>query len=110
MASIVHHHYCNSIRCYTVLVLQALSPLQSNSTNISTQYVCINFEHLSSFQIWTSFEKLISGKYLGAITHAALLKLVNDGLLFGGTCSDSFKELVIDRFDSAFLSFIEGQK
>lgn len=56
------------------------------------------------------FEKLISGKYLGAITHAALLKLVRDGVLFKGTCSDSFKELVIDRFDSAFLSQIEGKK
>ena len=76
--------------------------------HISAQYVCFNSEYLHSFG--PSFEKLISGKYLGAITHASLLKLVNDGVLFGGTCSDSFKELVIDRFDSAFLSLIEGQK
>ena len=57
-----------------------------------------------------SFEKLISGKYLGAITHAALLKLTRDKVLFGGVCSEHFGELVIDRFDSTFLSCIEGEK
>ena len=57
-----------------------------------------------------SFEKLISGKYLGAITHAALLKLTKDKVLFGGVCSEHFGELVIDRFDSTFLSYIEGEK
>ena len=56
------------------------------------------------------FEKLISGKYLGAITHAALLKLTRDKALFGGECSERFGKLVIDRFDSKFLSFIEGDK
>ncbi|CAI8016985.1 Hexokinase-2 [Geodia barretti] len=55
------------------------------------------------------FEKLISGKYLGSVTHAALLKLTRDKVLFGGVCSERFSELVIDRFDSAFLSVIEGE-
>lgn len=56
------------------------------------------------------FEKLISGKYLGFITHATLLKLAQDKVLFGGIYSEKFSELVIDRFDSAFLSIIEGEK
>ena len=56
------------------------------------------------------FEKLISGKYLGAITHAALLKLTREKVLFGGACSDYFRELVIDRFESKFLSVIEGDE
>jgi hexokinase len=55
------------------------------------------------------FEKLISGKYLGAITHAALLKLTRDKVLFGGVRSEHFGKLVIDRFDSTFLSYIEGE-
>lgn len=60
--------------------------------------------------LYRSFEKLISGKYLGAITHAALLKLTKDKVLFGGECSDHFGQLVIDRFNSLFLSVIEGEK
>ena len=56
------------------------------------------------------FEKLISGKYLGSIVHAALLKLTKDKVLFGGVCSEKFSELEIDRFYSAFLSVIEGDK
>lgn len=56
------------------------------------------------------FEKLISGKYLGAITHAALLKLMRDKVLFGGKCSEKFGQLEIDCFKSEFLSNIEGDK
>ena len=62
-----------------------------------------------------TFEKLISGKYLGAITHAALLKLARDGVLFGETCSDSFKKIAKEgksdfesTFETAFLSRIDG--
>lgn len=56
-----------------------------------------------------TFEKLISGKYLGAITHAALLKLTRDKVLFGGKCSEKFGQLELDRFESKFLSDIEGE-
>ena len=70
----------------------------------------VRVKHCYTVSLNIRFEKLISGKYLGAITHAALLKLTRDKVLFGGVCSEHFGELVIDRFNSENLSFIEGEK
>lgn len=72
------------------------------------KYVYIHCQHYSVSVC--RFEKLISGKYLGAITHAALLKLTRDKVLFGGKCSEKFGQLELDRFESKFLSDIEGEK
>ena len=78
----------------------SISVVLCSDVSIHTVYWCA----------FPRFEKLISGKYLGSITHAALLILTQDKVLFGGVCSEKFSELVIDRFDSAFLSVVEGEK
>ncbi len=52
-----------------------------------------------------SYEKMISGKYLGEIVRQALKKLIGQGVLFGGKsapCFDNFEE-----FLTKYLSGIE---
>lgn len=52
-----------------------------------------------------SYEKMISGKYLGEIVRHALLKLVKAKVLFGGKSSEILDKF--EGFESYFLSVIE---
>ncbi|XP_069680567.1 hexokinase-1-like isoform X2 [Periplaneta americana] len=52
-----------------------------------------------------TFEKYISGKYLGEIVRVVLVKLVEDCVLFGGTASDTL--LTSGAFTTSFVSLIE---
>lgn len=52
-----------------------------------------------------TFEKYISGKYLGEIVRVIVVKLVEDCVLFGGTASDAL--LTSGAFTTSFVSLIE---
>ncbi|XP_041658174.1 hexokinase-2-like [Cheilinus undulatus] len=52
-----------------------------------------------------TFEKMISGMYLGEIVRLLLLKLTEDNLLFQGRKSDALK--TPERFETRFISEIE---
>ncbi|XP_021920962.1 hexokinase-1-like [Zootermopsis nevadensis] len=52
-----------------------------------------------------TFEKYISGKYLGEIVRVILVKLVEDCVLFGGTASDML--LTSGAFTTSFVSLVE---
>jgi len=54
-----------------------------------------------------SYEKMISGKYLGEIARLALQKLVKCGNLFGGKSSTKFD--TFEAFESKYVSIIEGR-
>ena len=54
-----------------------------------------------------SYEKMISGKYLGEIARLALQKLVKGGQLFGGKSSTKFD--TFEAFESKYVSIIEGR-
>lgn len=53
-----------------------------------------------------SYEKLISGKYMGELVRVVLLKLVNEELLFNGEASDLLKTR--GSFETRYVSQIEG--
>ena len=55
----------------------------------------------------TSFEKTISGKYLGELVRLALQKLVRCGQLFGGKSSTKFDQF--EAFKTEYVSIIEGR-
>ncbi|KAK6645117.1 hypothetical protein RUM43_001393 [Polyplax serrata] len=52
-----------------------------------------------------TFEKYISGKYLGELVRVILVKLVKEGVLFGGRFSKEL--LTAHKFSSAYISHIE---
>ena len=52
-----------------------------------------------------SYEKMISGKYLGEIVRQVCLTLIEKRLLFGGKSSDLFKTR--EKFLSDYVSTIE---
>ena len=52
-----------------------------------------------------SYEKCISGKYVGEITRQALQKLVKSGDLFGGKSSEKFD--TFEAFETQYVSMIE---
>ncbi|XP_071392654.1 hexokinase-2-like, partial [Centroberyx affinis] len=52
-----------------------------------------------------TFEKMISGMYLGEVVRLVLVKLTEDKLLFDGQVSDAL--LTPDRFETRFISEIE---
>lgn len=52
-----------------------------------------------------SFEKMISGMYLGEIVRLLLVRLTEDGLLFGGRTSKAL--LTPEAFETKFISEIE---
>ena len=52
-----------------------------------------------------TFEKYISGKYLGEIVRVILIRLVKEGLLFGGVVPEKLD--APDSFTSAYISKIE---
>lgn len=52
-----------------------------------------------------SYEKLISGKYMGELVRLVLLKLVNENLLFNGEASEILKTR--GSFDTRFVSQVE---
>mgnify|MGYP002715713480 CR=1 FL=1 len=54
-----------------------------------------------------TFEKYISGKYLGEIVRIVLVKLIKEGLLFNGKLSKILN--VPDSFSTAFVSIIEEE-
>ena len=54
-----------------------------------------------------SFEKTISGKYLGELVRLALQKLVKCGQLFGGKSSTKFDQF--EAFETKYVSIIEGR-
>uniref|UniRef100_A0AAQ4P612 Phosphotransferase n=1 Tax=Gasterosteus aculeatus aculeatus TaxID=481459 RepID=A0AAQ4P612_GASAC len=54
-----------------------------------------------------TFEKMISGMYLGEIVRLLLVRLTEDGLLFGGRTSKAL--LTPEAFETKFISEIEEQ-
>ena len=54
-----------------------------------------------------SYEKCISGKYLGEISRLAMQKLVKAGQLFGGKSSALFDKF--EGFETKYVSIIEGR-
>lgn len=52
-----------------------------------------------------SYEKLISGKYMGELVRLVLMKLVNENLLFNGEATELLKTR--GSFDSRFVSQVE---
>lgn len=52
-----------------------------------------------------SYEKLISGKYMGELVRLVLMKLVNENLLFNGEASELLKTR--GSFDTRFVSQVE---
>ncbi|XP_071392582.1 hexokinase-2-like isoform X1 [Centroberyx affinis] len=54
-----------------------------------------------------TFEKMISGMYLGEVVRLVLVKLTEDKLLFDGQVSDAL--LTPDRFETRFISEIEEE-
>ncbi|XP_056140846.1 hexokinase-2-like isoform X2 [Lampris incognitus] len=55
-----------------------------------------------------TFEKMISGMYLGEIVRLVLVKLAEDGLLFDGQLSDEL--LTHGSFETRFISHIEEEE
>ncbi|MBW0499840.1 hypothetical protein O181_039555 [Austropuccinia psidii MF-1] len=53
-----------------------------------------------------AFEKMVSGMYLGELTRAVLLDLIDEGLLFEGHSTEKFNQHY--GFDTAVLSAIDG--
>ncbi|XP_059471218.1 hexokinase type 2 isoform X2 [Neocloeon triangulifer] len=54
------------------------------------------------------FEKMISGMYMGELVRLVLVKLTQEGLLFGGKCSDVLLEK--GSFYTKYVSEIESDK
>ena len=52
-----------------------------------------------------TFEKLVSGMYLGELVRLVLLDLIEQGALFGGKPCDSLEKR--DSFQTAFMSRVE---
>ena len=52
-----------------------------------------------------SYEKMISGKYLGEIARQALQSLVKSGKLFGGKSTEKFDKF--EAFETKFVSTVE---
>lgn len=59
----------------------------------------------SLFFVSCSYEKLISGKYMGELVRLVLMKLVNENLLFNGEASEILKTR--GSFDTRFVSQVE---
>lgn len=54
----------------------------------------------------SSYEKMISGKYVGELARLAMRSLIKDKVLFGGKTSDKFEKFL--EFDTKFVSMIEA--
>ncbi|XP_065331747.1 hexokinase type 2 isoform X1 [Cloeon dipterum] len=54
------------------------------------------------------FEKMISGMYMGELVRLVLVKLIREGLIFGGKSSDLIQEK--GRFYTKYVSEIESDK
>lgn len=54
-----------------------------------------------------SYEKMISGKYLGELARLALKKLIQEGHLFGGKTSAKFDKF--EAFETKYVSIVEGR-
>lgn len=52
-----------------------------------------------------SYEKLISGKYMGELVRLVLMKLVNENLLFNGEASELLKTR--GSFETRYVSQVE---
>lgn len=52
-----------------------------------------------------SYEKLISGKYMGELVRLVLMKLVNEDLLFNGEASELLKTR--GSFETRYVSQME---
>lgn len=63
--------------------------------------------HLFTPLSFPSFEKTISGKYLGELVRLALQKLVKCGQLFGGKSSAKFDKFEV--FETKYVSIVEGR-
>lgn len=55
----------------------------------------------------SSYEKMISGKYLGEIAKLAMCRLVREGLLFGGKATEKFGQF--ESFETKYVSLVEQQ-
>ena len=60
---------------------------------------------LHCFSISLSYEKMISGKYLGELVRQSLLKLIQAGVVFGGSCSEEFKKF--EAFNGYYVTEFE---
>jgi len=62
------------------------------------------FDHVSTFA--RSYEKMISGMYLGEIVRRVLLQLAKGGFILDGSLPDAlFKP---GKFETSYVSLIEG--
>ncbi|XP_014663382.1 PREDICTED: hexokinase-1-like [Priapulus caudatus] len=60
--------------------------------------------HVHSF----TFEKMFSGHYLGEVVRLTMLKLISEGLLFGGTSSNEINQRW--GLKTEHVAFIDGEK
>ena len=60
---------------------------------------------LCCFSVSLSYEKMISGKYLGELVRQCLLKLIEAGAVFGGSCSEEFKKF--EAFKGTYVTEFE---
>lgn len=60
---------------------------------------------ISSAVATCSYEKLISGKYMGELVRLVLVKLVNEDLLFNGEASEQLKTR--GSFETRYVSQVE---
>lgn len=68
--------------------------------------VVFKVKPFSSFVLAScSYEKLISGKYMGELVRLVLMKLVNEDLLFNGEASEQLKTR--GSFETRYVSQVE---
>ena len=67
--------------------------------------MALHLQLKSSILTFCSFEKCISGNYLGEISRLALQKLIKAGQLFGGKSSKQFDER--ESFETENVSKVE---
>ncbi len=54
-----------------------------------------------------SYEKMISGKYIGELARLAMQSLIKKGVLFGGKSSEQFDKF--EEFGTLYVSMIEDR-
>lgn len=70
-----------------------------------SSHIFARISFYSQLFVSRSYEKLISGKYMGELVRLVLMKLVNENLLFNGEASEILKRR--GSFDTRFVSQVE---
>ncbi|XP_026683824.1 glucokinase-like [Diaphorina citri] len=93
----------------TMLKLYAslMTPQSKLIVNVMNSSLSLTFRviYLVLIQRSFTFEKYISGKYLGELVRVVLCRLVRDGLLFNGVSSEDL--VTPNAFRTSFVSLIE---